>query len=668
MEVKQSFEFQTDSKSGFDTAKTQRVHVGQPTATVASADSKVQNLELSGVVGYNGGVPEGLILHPDDEHILYPLGTTIVVKNLLNNTQTFLRGGHNGEVSCIAISASGKYLASGQESQINFSAPVVVWNLETCEIVRSFAHIKGKVQALVFSPREDHLVAIGGEDDGRVVVYNLEQGASVCSGNALNDHITCVKFFNNKNDTFITGGRNKIRVWQFKPNNRKMQAIECKMGAVKRYICSITIANDDSVCYVGTRTGDILAISLKANVFKRAGPKKLFGNGVSVVAQTNKGNIIVGCGNGTVAVVRKDFSKVVRRLKVKGPVTSLQLNAAGDHFFVGTATCNIYLVQLATFQYELRTTCHSGKIHDLVFAKDYSKLFATCGRNGIRVWQTSTRNELLRITVPNLDCLCIAFRPDGKAILSGWSDGKIRCFRPQSGKLMYVINDAHNGAVTAITSTNDSRHIVSGGTDGQVRLWEANTQMHRMVTSMKEHKQRVNCIQVSKDDSECVSASSDGSCIVWSLRRYTRAKALFAATKFHGVAYHPDESQIITIGTDRKITYWDAVEGTPIRIMDASQSELFALSISPDGEGIVSAGVDEILRVWGYDDGECYFQGEGHSGAITKSKVSPDQRHIVSVGADGGIFIWDMPVIPTASADVTGPSRDSIDDLTNAQQ
>jgi WD40 repeat protein len=33
--------------------------------------------------------------------------------------------------------------------------------------------------------------------------------------------------------------------------------------------------------------------------------------------------------------------------------------------------------------------------------------------------------------------------PDGKSILTGWSDGKVRAFTPQKGKLIYLIKDAH---------------------------------------------------------------------------------------------------------------------------------------------------------------------------------------------------------------------------------
>ena len=35
------------------------------------------------------------------------------------------------------------------------------------------------------------------------------------------------------------------------------------------------------------------------------------------------------------------------------------------------------------------------------------------------------------------------------------NDGKIRAFLPQSGNLLYVINDAHNHGVTAVNGTAD---------------------------------------------------------------------------------------------------------------------------------------------------------------------------------------------------------------------
>ena len=68
-----------------------------------------------------------------------------------------------------------------------------------------------------------------------------------------------------------------------------------------------------------------------------------------------------------------------------------------------------------------------------------------------------------------------------------------------------------------------------------------------MIASMKEHKGPVYAISIKADDSECVSASADGSCITWSLtdmHPFVRINALFAANFFKSVVYHPDESQV----------------------------------------------------------------------------------------------------------------------------
>ena len=45
------------------------------------------------------------------------------------------------------------------------------------------------------------------------------------------------------------------------------------------------------------------------------------------------------------------------------------------------------------------------------------------------------------------------------------------------------------------------------------------------------------------------------------MTRYTRNNAMFASTLFRNALYHPDESQILTCGSDRKLTYWDAFDG-----------------------------------------------------------------------------------------------------------
>ena len=203
-------------------------------------------------------------------------------------------------------------------------------------------------------------------------------------------------------------------------------------------------------------TGDIIEINLNMNLFKRIGPaKRLFSQGINCLSFLPNGDLLVGGGDGTIAKIDTNKMLVKSEGKVMGACTSISLTSDGSHFFAGTSKATIYWCNSNTIAPELRNTCHSERINDIAFPGGYSELFATASVNDIRVWNAKTRQELLRIEVPGLECYTVKFMSDGKSILSGWNDGKIRSFLPQSGKLFYAINDAHNHGVTSLMPTND---------------------------------------------------------------------------------------------------------------------------------------------------------------------------------------------------------------------
>ena len=115
-----------------------------------------------------------MLVHPDACHLIYPLGNTIVIEDLTATNQDQSRqeflSGHTNNVSCIAISKSGRFLASGQVTHMGFKADVIIWDFESRSLIKKLVLHKVKVQALSFSPNDRFLVTLGGEDDGRSVI------------------------------------------------------------------------------------------------------------------------------------------------------------------------------------------------------------------------------------------------------------------------------------------------------------------------------------------------------------------------------------------------------------------------------------------------------------------------------------------------------------------
>jgi hypothetical protein len=55
--------------------------------------TKTGDLGLCSVLGFSGDVVDGLICHPDGVHVIYPLGSTVIVRRRDDpSDQKFLRG------------------------------------------------------------------------------------------------------------------------------------------------------------------------------------------------------------------------------------------------------------------------------------------------------------------------------------------------------------------------------------------------------------------------------------------------------------------------------------------------------------------------------------------------------------------------------------------------
>lgn len=633
------------------------------------------DLKIAGVIGFSGNVPNGLKYTPCGTYMIYPLGSQIIVRNTVTNNQTFLEG-HSSDVSCLALSGDGRTLASGQKNSNVTPAHVLIWDLENAKKVcdsgaragnllihRLHQHLGG-VQDLEFSFDSQYLATLGAQDDNALVIWETETGTAICGSPAFEDTGLTVRWLKNRNDRLVTAGNYHLRVWQVDVQMPKLHAMTAKMGNMRRVITSVVMDDNDEFAFAGTKTGEVLAFKIDRDpIMTHNDPDKTvptlkgyskdrYSRGVQCVSTHWVGKnfvVLVGAGDGTFAMLNENLQPVRgKSANLMGAITSISATPNSNSVMVGTNLSNRYYVNLENFSVELRASCHSGPVNDICFPQGCSDLFITCSSSDIRIWNAALRQELLRIQVPNLDCTCVGITQNGNTIVSGWSDGKLRAFFPESGRLKFVINDAHSESVTALAVCNEDEsrppwRLLTGGDDGRLRIWNITPSHQAMVQSLKEHRGPVLSIRISHDNKQCVSASADGSCIVWDMSRYVRQLAFFEPTVFQACAYHPDESQILTCGSNHKIAYWDAFDGQAIRVIDGSEDAMTSLDVDPEGMSFASGSGDKLVKIWHYDDGITTAVGTGHSGKVSAVRFSPDMKTLVSVGAEGAIFIWELP-------------------------
>ncbi|XP_056136511.1 cilia- and flagella-associated protein 52 [Lampris incognitus] len=620
---------------------------------MASEAQDIPQLQLEAVIGFNGQVFGGLKLHPDREHMIYPLGSTVILKRIKDGKQEFLHG-HTNNVSCVAVSRSGYYVASGQVTFMGFKADIIMWDYAKRAIYARLQLHKAKVEALSFSPNEKYLVSLGGQDDGSIVVWNTETKQAICGSPAsphAAGHCLTIQYANTNDNMFISAGSCTLRVWELDVPNRKIRPTECRTGYLKRVVKCIEITEDDKFFFCGTTSGDIMKVFMKTGLLNGCGPvKKKYIQGVNTIKVLKSGDILVGSGDGSFTLCSGTNFKTLQQVQLEGGVTSIATTAEGQQFFVGTAAAHIYQCSYGDFKAELISTSHNCAVKDVAIPFGSSELFATCSQEDIRVWHINRSKELLRITVPNMTCNALDIMTDGNSIISAWNDGKIRVFAPESGRVLLIIHNAHSMGVTAIAGTRDCKRIISGGGEGKVSVWELLQGGYQLLELMKEHKATVTCIKIKSNDKECVTASSDGACIIWDLMRFVRIQMVLANTLFQCVCYHPEGHQIITSGTDRKIGYWDLYDGSAIRELEGSQAgAIYGMDITQDGGHFVTGGDDKLVKVWNYPEGEVTHVGLGHSGSITSVTICANNHTLVSTSADGAILRWRFPHPPSSS-------------------
>ncbi|XP_064890452.1 cilia- and flagella-associated protein 52-like isoform X1 [Columba livia] len=242
----------------------------------AKGDGAVGELELQAAIGFNGHVPCGLICHPDREHVLYPLGCTVVIQHLDTKKQSFLHG-HTDNVSCVAVSRDGMYVASGQVTCIGFKADVILWDFPKQELLARLSLHEGKVEGLSFSPRGIYLVSLGGQDDGRVMVWDVSKREAVCGSPASPrsaGNANVVMCSSCRDEMFVTAGNFTIRVWELDTATKKIHPSECYAGQLRRITVCVQMTDDDGDFYLGTTSGDVLKVNTSSKVLTACGPQK----------------------------------------------------------------------------------------------------------------------------------------------------------------------------------------------------------------------------------------------------------------------------------------------------------------------------------------------------------------------------------------------------------
>ena len=272
-------------------------------------------------------------------------------------------------------------------------------------------------------------------------------------------------------------------------------------------------------------------------------------------------------------------------------------------------------------------------------------------------WVTDSRLSQ-DVTVPNFSLsskhsvLSISFSPDGQTLASGSRDKTIRLWDVGTGKHLKTLK-GHKGSVTSVSFSPDGKTLVSGSTDQTVRLWD----LHRKprfwdvikdshLKIFKGHTGAVLSVSFSPDGKTLASGGSDGAVRLWHADTGTLLKA---STGHIGsvecVHFSPDGKTLASGCVGGAVRLWSTNTGNLLKAFHTHTGAVLSVSFSPNGKQIASLDTSHSIRLWSADTGNLLKILKGHKGSVLSISFSPDGETLVSSSEDGTLLKWNTSVV-----------------------
>ena len=153
------------------------------------------------------------------------------------------------------------------------------------------------------------------------------------------------------------------------------------------------------------------------------------------------------------------------------------------------------------------------------------------------------------------------------------------------------------GTGVSVAFDPEGRKIVSGGDDKKVKVWSAAN--FKLITE-GQHLDSVHSVAFSPDGNTIVSGSYDELITLWNPtgNRFLKGHS----DTILSVAFNPNGTHLVSAGNDNTVRLWDLRTFQQLKISVNHESGVWRAVFSPDGKVVASADQDGIIKLWDISD------------------------------------------------------------------
>ncbi len=232
----------------------------------------------------------------------------------------------------------------------------------------------------------------------------------------------------------------------------------------------------------------------------------------------------------------------------------------------------------------------------------------------------------------------IALSSDGSLLLTGGDDGEIRLWDFEKARQYLSWSTFW---IFSVAFSPDNKIVASGTADGTIGLWDAKTGQSLKI--LQGHTNLIFSIAFSPDGKILVSGSTDGTVRLWDVHTGECTKVLEGLSQaVLSVAFSPDGRFLAGTGHDHSAFVWDLHADECCQILKGHTELVFSLAFSPSGQSLATGSQDQTIRLWDIYTGQCLKIFEGHTDLVSAIAFSPNGQILASGSKDQTGRLWDV--------------------------
>ncbi|KAF2068728.1 hypothetical protein CYY_009949 [Polysphondylium violaceum] len=241
---------------------------------------------------------------------------------------------------------------------------------------------------------------------------------------------------------------------------------------------------------------------------------------------------------------------------------------------------------------------------------------------------------------------CVEFIGNGLTLASGSSDNTIKLWNSENGSLISTIT-GNGSRIWDLSSSHSGSHLASASGDGVVKIWDIQSPSKPLNPfSTKAHEGDAYTVQFHPGQNHIVTGGYDKMVHLYDARTGVLVKSFSGHNgSISKVIFNPHGNLIISGSKDSTIKFWDIVSGVCIKTLSSHLGEVTSIATNSSGSHLLSASKDNSNRLWDIRSARPIKRFKGHQNTsknFVRSSFGPNESLIIGGSEDGYVYIWDI--------------------------